>query len=523
MKLVYCIVRMVRVLMELISRAAFGFLYRATPHKQLPPIRNLLLLDSATALAAKIRENKVSSEDVVQAFIDRIRLINPILNCVVDERFELALAEAKEVDAKLRSGDVDRRQLAAEKPFLGVPFSTKDCMQVTGLRQTAGLYLRRNMVAESDADVVRLMRDAGAIMLCVTNVSELCMWWESSNTIYGRTNNPYDTNRIVGGSSGGEACLQAACGSPIGIGADIGGSIRMPAYFNGIFGHKPSSGIVSNAGQEPQALGELQKMLATGPMARHAADLRPALKVMAAGNAALLKIDTKVNMKQVRFMYVEDDGGSCYTTPMCGELKASMRAVVSHLQLAYGVTATKLELKELKSVFPMYLAMLGNEKTAPTFSEEMVLKQGSLSLFPELLKWMLGQSHHTAPGLLLCLIEKADSDADPRKKELVAKVTALRAKVKDLLAEDGVLLFPSHPTLAPYHSQPLFRPFNFTYTAFFNMVRLPVTQCPLGLSKDNRPLGIQVAANLYQDHLCLSVAEELEKAFGGWVCPSVVQ
>ena len=103
------------------------------------------------------------------------------------------------------------------------------------------------------------MRKAGGIPLGVTNVSELCMWMESSNTVYGRTSNPYHTGRIPGGSSGGEAATVAAAASPWGIGSDVGGSIRMPSFFCGVFGHKPSTGIVDNSGQLPAAVGETDR------------------------------------------------------------------------------------------------------------------------------------------------------------------------------------------------------------------------------------------------------------------------
>ncbi|KAG1663619.1 Fatty-acid amide hydrolase 2 [Nymphon striatum] len=115
-------------------------------------------------------------------------------------------------------------------------------ISAVGCLWTAGLVSRRGKVAEKDCDAVAMMRKSGAIPIAITNVSELCLWMESSNNLYGRTNNPYNTTRMVGGSSGGEACLISAVGSPFGIGSDIGGSIRMPAFFNGIFGHKPSKG-----------------------------------------------------------------------------------------------------------------------------------------------------------------------------------------------------------------------------------------------------------------------------------------
>ena len=153
------------------------------------------------------------------------------------------LAEAKKIDQMIASG-----QKFKNKAFIGVPFTTKDCFAVQGLSFTAGLLKRKNLKADFDADAVQSLKDSGAIPLAVTNVSELCMWMESSNNVYGRTNNPYHIGRIPGGSSGGEASNLAAAGSPFGIGSDVGGSIRMPAFFNGIFGHKPSTGLVSNKG-----------------------------------------------------------------------------------------------------------------------------------------------------------------------------------------------------------------------------------------------------------------------------------
>ncbi|XP_003919300.1 fatty-acid amide hydrolase 2-like [Papio anubis] len=114
---------------------------------------------------------------------------------------------------------------------------------------SSGLMNRRDAISKTDATVVALLKEAGAIPLGITNCSELCMWYESSNKIYGRSNNPYDLQHIVGGSSGGEGCTLAAACSVIGVGSDIGGSIRMPAFFNGIFGHKPSPGNVNMIGR----------------------------------------------------------------------------------------------------------------------------------------------------------------------------------------------------------------------------------------------------------------------------------
>ncbi|KAK3856450.1 hypothetical protein Pcinc_037230 [Petrolisthes cinctipes] len=524
MRWIDLLLRTVRLAMEVFSRLLFGLMYRGDPHTPLPPITNLILLESATSLATKIRTKKLTSEEVVKSFIARIKEINPILNCVVDTRFDEALEEARAADTLIRSGTEDVETLTTTKPFLGVPFSTKDCFAVKGLRQTAGLWIRRDFEPDEDADVVRLMREAGAIPLCVTNVSELCMWWESANTIYGRTNNPYKTCCIVGGSSGGEGCLQSACGIPFGIGSDIGGSIRMPSFFNGIFGHKPTYGIVSNLGQEPVATGEACEFLVTGPMCKYAQDLLPMYQVLSACNAHLLKLDSKVDVRKLRYFYVEDDGGSPLITPVSSELRDAQRKVVLHLEKGYGIKAKKITLKKLKAALPMYFAKLGSVEEAHTFCQELTLKKGNLNVWTEMAKWCLRCSHNTLPGLLLGIIEKLNNASKKSESfpKLLTMCDDLRKEIKELLGEDGVLLFPSHPTTAPYHSQPLLRPFNFVYTAIINITLFPSTQCPLGLASDGLPLGIQVVANHHHDHLSLAVASELEKAFGGWVCPSEV-
>ncbi|XP_045581637.2 fatty-acid amide hydrolase 2 isoform X1 [Procambarus clarkii] len=516
--------RLVRVILEAVSSVIFWIIYHGDSHTRLPPITNLILLESATSLATKIRNQKLTSEEVVKSFIVRIKEINPILNCVVDNRFDEALEDAKAADLLIRSGTIDVKTLEETKPFLGVPFTTKDCFAVKGLRQTAGLWSRRNIIAEEDADTVRIMRDAGGIPLCVTNVSELCMWWESANTIYGRTSNPYCTSRIVGGSSGGEGCIQSACGSPFGIGSDVGGSIRMPAFFNGIFGHKPTYGIVSNIGQEPIATGETMDFLVTGPMCKYVRDLTPMLKILAASNVHMLKLDQKVDIQNLRYFYIEDDGGSPLVTPVHSELRAAQHKIITHFEKAYGIKAKKITLRKLKAAVAIYFAKLGNVEEAPTFCQELALKQGEINVWLELVKWCMRLSKHTLPGLLLGVLEKLNnySKNSGDFPKLLTMCADLRSEIKELLGEDGVLLFPSHPTTAPYHSQPLFRAFNFTYTAIINVLLFPSTQCPLGLASNGLPLGIQVVANHYQDHLSLAVAAELEKAFGGWVCPSEV-
>nr|CAD7458493.1 unnamed protein product [Timema tahoe] len=549
---------------EMVVRCLLQLIYRS-PGEQLPPIQDLLLLDSASALAYKIRTRKrrtlpggnrnlrgdirsvglykvvviigiakeakkemvevdnksllIKSETVVETFIARIKEVNPILNCVVDERFEAALKDAREVDSLLEKGTKTEKELERDTPYLGVPFTTKDCiavkdrpaengeievripvmspkahskfyvLDVTGMCHTSGLYCRRNIKAHEDGSAIAAMKRAGAIPLALTNVSEACMWWESNNLVHGRSNNPYNTHRIVGGSSGGEGCIHAAAASPIGIGSDIGGSIRMPAFFNGIFGHKPSRGIVSNFGQYPIPVGEQDTYLGIGPMCRFATDLAPTLRIISGKNAELLKLDEKVDIKKLKYYYMEDDGGSHMVSPVQKDIKESLRRVVAYLDKAHGIKAQK----------------------------------GSLNVYWELCKWVLCMSNHTFIGLATAVLEDMGVQHGSEKHtHFVGLCKELSQEIKDMLGTDGVFLYPTHPTTAPYHNEPLVKPFNFSYTGIVNILGLPATHCPLGLGTDGLPIGIQVIGALNQDRHTLAVAVELEKAFGGWVSPSTI-
>src|SRR5258708_16320393 len=196
---------------------------------------------SGTALARRIRSGALTSRDAVERHIAQIEAVNPTINAVVCHRFDAARAEADDADARRASASPEELP-----PFHGVPCTIKETFCLTGMPNASGLLARRGLVSESDAPPVARLRRAGAIPLGVTNTSELAMWMESTNKVYGRSNNPYDPTRIVGGSSGGEAAIIAAGGSPFGLGSGIGGSIRGPCFFNRIFGPKPTGGLVPN-------------------------------------------------------------------------------------------------------------------------------------------------------------------------------------------------------------------------------------------------------------------------------------
>jgi fatty acid amide hydrolase 2 len=352
---------------------------------------------------------QLTSVEVTKAFIERIKQINPITNCVVDELFTEALNDAAAADKLIESGTMTTEQLIKEKPFLGVPISTKDCLRVKGLLHTAGIYNRKHVRGETDSEAMRLMREAGAIPFALTNVSEVCMWWESYNMVHGRSNNPYDTYRIVGGSSGGEGCLQASSGSPFGLGSDIGGSIRMPAFFNGVFGHKPSKFVVSNEGQYPEPhTYEQDAMLAIGPMSRFATDLKPMLRIIAKREKLpLLRLDEPIDLSKVKIYYQETDNSEYSTiTPVDKDILASMQKVVRHFKNTVKCEVNRVCIDALKKSTVIWMANMTAEKSAPGFDEQLVNLEGKINIWKEAVKWLFGQSNHTLAGLMTATIEK---------------------------------------------------------------------------------------------------------------------
>jgi fatty acid amide hydrolase 2 len=239
---------------------------------------------SAVDLAAGIRRRELTSLEIVDAHVQRLRATHAQINAVVADRYEDALAEAQVCDQRIAQAALRGEPLDELPPLYGVPFTVKESIAVEGMPQTAGVLARKDQKGAVTATAVQRLIDAGAILLGVTNTSELTLWIESDNQIYGRTNNPYDRSRTAGGSSGGEGAAVGVGGSPFGIGADIGGSIRIPALFNGVFGHKPSRGLVPNTGIWPTVNPSAETLLATGPLTRRAEDLMPLLRILAAAD-----------------------------------------------------------------------------------------------------------------------------------------------------------------------------------------------------------------------------------------------
>lgn len=240
----------------------------------------------ATEVAQLIRQKKLSSRRAVEIYMEQLNRINPAVNCLVEHRFDEALREADDADRVLAAGH-------GAGALLGVPISIKEAFDVTGMKTTGGLLRRKDFVMNRDAEVVRKLRAAGAIIVGKSNTPELCFCQETANKLYGRTNNPRDLRRTAGGSSGGEGALIAAGGAAAGLGSDIGGSIRFPSHFNGVVGFKSGMGQVSAAGSYPEVTQPLQdRMLGIGPITKSVRDARAIYNIVAKHPAPARKLES---------------------------------------------------------------------------------------------------------------------------------------------------------------------------------------------------------------------------------------
>jgi len=475
------------------------------------------LLDlSATETANLIRKGEVTPLEVVDRHISRIEAVNPLLNAVVVDRFEEARSEARvagETLAKLK------RQKKRVPPLLGVPCTVKEFYTVKGLPSTGGIVRRRHHCAEEDATAVKRLRDAGAIVLGITNAPEAGLWSETNNRLYGRTNNPWDLERTPGGSSGGEAAIIAAGGAPFGIGSDLGGSIRLPAALCGIVGHKPTSGLVPGTGHFPWVPDDTSRMLTYGPMTRRVEDLMPLLRILAGPDGVdphareiPLGDPETVDLSGVRVFFVED--------PPRPKLNPAVRDAVVRAATALenrGATVEPWTSPALGQVFQMWATVLETESAGGAYRE--VLGDGRpVRLRWEILKYPLGRSEHISIALALMLLETAMKWLPSSGKvKLVDAAAKLQRRLEDLLGDNGVLLHAPYSSTAPRHHEMLIRPFDIVPTALFSVLEFPATVAPLGFDARGLPLGVQVAARRGNDHLTIAVARHLEDLFGGWV------
>ncbi|KAK0393982.1 hypothetical protein QR680_000505 [Steinernema hermaphroditum] len=504
---------------------AFTVLNYLYPRHIVPRPTNRILFLSATKLAEKIRNGELKCAEVISAYITRIEEVNPIINAMVYPNFDNARKEAEAVDrylSGLEKNSDEYENLAKTKPILGVPFTLKDIIKVKGMNCSMGVPARANYIADEDAAYVKQLKDAGGIVLGLTNVPELAMWMETNNHLHGLTNNPYDSRRTPGGSSGGEGALIAAAGSVIGIGSDIGGSIRMPSFFSGIFGFKNTQFLIDRKGHEPEGFasgGLRNEMFVVGPMCRYIEDIPLMMKIGNPEKCEKMKLDEPVDLSKVRLYFMEGID-SLVMEPLHCDILAKLREAIRYLETDCQMTSFKVDFSEMKSGFGFWVTDL-EAPECPSFATLATDFHGDANFLAEFGKCLIGRSDHTMAVIIGGLIEQYSIHSDDRKKELRRIHEKMRTELHALLEKNAVLLFPGFSYPAPYHHQALWTGCNIAYTSIFNSMGLPSFAVPTGLNKNGLPTGVQIVGAPNNDALLLAVGKKLDKAFGGWTAPGL--
>jgi fatty acid amide hydrolase 2 len=471
------------------------------------------LLDaSAMELARRIRRREVSVPEVVEAHIDHIERTNPATNAVIARRYERARAEAEAAQRRVMTETPD-----ALPALLGLPYTAKEYIMADGMPLSAGIWSRRDVRADRDATTVRRLADAGAILVGITNVPEGGLWMETYNPIHGRTTNPWDSRRTAGGSSGGEGAVVAAGGVPFGLGADVGGSIRIPAAFCGTVGHKPTGRMVPNTGFWPPCEGtELSAYLVCGPLCRRTEDVMPIMRVLAGPDA---EDGTVVDWELGNPDTVELRDVTVYPLPSNGftRIGRAYRDSIHNAAAALkgrGADVRELDVPRMKKAFMIWSAMM-TMGGGPSYAE--VLGNGTpIKPFVELARGLLGRSKHTLPAVAIVAAEQVANLLPGSIDKSVAEGRALQAELEEVLGPRGVLLHPPYSRPAPKHGRPLLTPFDFVCTGLFNVLEFPSTVVPMGFDPDGLPTSVQVIGRRGNDHLTVAVARALEEDFGGW-------
>ena len=482
---------------------------------------------SATECLSALRRGDVSAVELVDDAIARIEALNPRLNIVVATDFERARSKAIAADTALASGESVGR-------LHGLPMTVKDSFETAGLVTTCGAPELRDHVPVTDAVVVDRLTEAGAIVLGKTNVPLFLVDWQSYNDVYGLTRNPWDPERTVGGSSGGAAAALAAGFVPLEIGSDVGGSIRIPAHFCGVYGHKSSQGIIPLDGHlmGPPGTLAVPDLLVAGPMARSPLDLSLALQVMAgadpmnsSGWGLGLPPPRGRDLRDLRVAYWFDDPRS----PLEGAVRAELEATVDALRSRTNVVEIDIPFT-LDEVLDIYAPLL-----VPIFSHVM----------PAPARYLARAARPALPVLRLC--ERLGYNLDPIRAgaltgaglshrkwlDLNERRTRLRWACRKLFSEVDVLLTPAATFAAPNHNTKgssytrslrvdgKRRPYtdHLCWIALATTAHLPATSAPVGVTPDGLPVGVQIIGDYLDDQTTIKFAELLSEVRGGFQPP----
>jgi fatty acid amide hydrolase 2 len=466
---------------------------------------------SVSEIAKNVRTKQISAYEVVNTHIEHSLACNKTINAIACSRFEQAIREAKNLDALIHK----KGSLAGT--LIGVPFSVKESISLENAQNTSGSYLRKGNRSKKNATVVQRLMSHGAIPIAQTNLSELALWPECNNVIYGRTNNPYNTNYTSGGSSGGDASLVACRGVPFGIGTDGGGSIRIPSSHCGIFGHKPSSQYVPMTGHFPldnywggyASAQFISRFFAIGPLCRHSEDLLLLLQIISGRD----NIDKNIsNNFRSHSLLQSLDHIDIYILnskihPLTRQPDENIQAAINQC-----VNALSSQVSNIHWISEPLLAQ-ACELWFDIFSvikditlNDVANSNGSLSI--ELLRSLFSKKRIMGSTLLTLIAEKI-----PKKRKTIIEFLYVKNKITNGLGKylncNSLLLLPSFPSTSIKHGYSFLYPFDFLYCAAFNLLELPATTVPVFTSDKGLPVSIQLVGTHGCDHVPISIANFL--------------
>lgn len=485
-------------------------------------------------LARGIAARKFSATEAVSAHLERQAKIQPAINAVAVSLHDQAIAAAKAADhGRPREG----------QQLYGVPVTVKECFDVAGTATTAGLVGRASTLRTADADLVSRLRAAGAIITAKSNLSQLELFVESDNPLFGRTNNPWDVGRTPGGSSGGEAALVAASGSPLGLGTDLGGSVRVPAHFCGVCSLRVTPGRLSLAGTADQMLFSHVSAIpdSAGPIARSVADLKLAMDALGApvpdaavdGLVVGLYDDDRFMAASAAVRRAAHQAARALESAGARVVHFEPPAVQEMLDVFYGVMTADGAAEFAK--------LVDGEQLDPRIRQ--LLQLGTM---PAWLRQVLGVGLIAAgQGRLSHLIRTTGLRTAEEAQALIARRDSYRKRFDVAMAEAGVevLLCPPHALPALTHgSSADLGPASFNYTFLYSLLGWPGGVVPVtrvrAVETDRRPwsvemveqaarrvdkhsaglpVGVQVAARPNREDLILAVMGAVESALGGSV------
>lgn len=484
-----------------------------------------LCYEPAHRLLAMLRERRVTALDLIERHAARHARVNPQVNAIVATGWDAARQRAHQADAALARGE-------SWGPLHGLPMTIKDTLEVAGLPCTAGAPPLRDYVPRGNAPAVQRLLDAGAIVFGKTNVPLYAGDVQTFNKVYGTTRNPWNPERTPGGSSGGAAAALAAGLTPLELGSDIGGSIRTPAHFCGVYGHKPSTGLVPGRGHIPPPPGTVTEadMAVVGPLARSAEDLDLALSVVAGpeGPAATgwklaLPPPRRERLADFRIAAWLDDPAS----PLDAPVRLLLDGVLGKLRAA-GCTVSVAPPAGLAfaAIYELYFSLL-----CAVFGAGMPDKlYRRARLAGTFAAWFGRDRPNTMPGFLrrATLSHRDWARLDEQRARLRR---ALEAYFRDV----DVLLMPVTRTAAPPHLQdgalysrtltvngrPEPYASQFDWIALATVAGLPATSAPAGRTADGLPVGIQVVGAHLADRTTIAFARELAALTGGFAPPPI--